>query len=102
MAKLSINERLAQLISEKNMGLKTSSVVESPVVKTEAPQPVVKPPRGDVVELKNIDGETQEAKISVAHQQKSQNEVVSDGNPFIHNQVVDDIAKKLLKAFVGS
>ena len=111
MAKLSINERLAQLISEKNMGLKSSSAndISSSVQHTAVNSVVVvKPVKTDSVEIKSRDGNSsttstqQSAKPAPQKAAPQQKIVTNEGNPFLHNQVVDDIAKKMLRAFVGN
>ena len=107
MHKLTINERLAQLISEKNMGLKASSANEIGKSNTIEPQIAAEPikqVKQDTVEIKGADS----GSVAVSTPQKvitqpvvSAKKVSVEGNPFLHNQVVDDIAKKMLRAFTG-
>ena len=104
MPNVTINERLAQLISEKNMGLKASSAADiSNVQTTETVVENVRYTKQDSVELNGSDSETSRDTSAkrVVVQQAASKKINTDGNPFIHNQVVDDIAKKMLKAFTG-
>lgn len=99
MSKLTVNERLAQLISEKNMGVKASSVNNDTRIVVEAPK-TTKTTKTDSLEIsnKNIDPSKKSIKDT---ESQINTKVVPEENPFIHNQVVDNIAKKMLRAFIG-
>ena len=102
MAKLSINERLAQLISEKNMGMELSSVKNTSSSKTNNSSDV-KFVRTDSVEIKSIGGtEDSQEKVSVSNEKVVIKTIDREENPFIHNQIVDEIAKRMLRAFAGN
>ncbi len=101
MAKITINERLAQLISEKNMGVKVSSVNDISKTVSTSSAPEVKKVKTDSVEIKGSSEDGKTTTVSPDSYEVNTKAVVTEENPFIHNQVVDDIAKKLLKAFSG-
>jgi len=96
MSKLTVNERLAQLISEKNMGIKASSINNKARTVVEAP----KTTKTDSVEISNNDIDSSKKNIEDTESQIN-TKVAPEENPFIHNQVVDNIAKKMLRAFIG-
>ena len=104
MPNVTINERLAQLINEKNMGLKASSVADIASTQDVESVETVRYAKQDSVEIKGPDSDDTSdtpTKMVASKQVTTAKKVNTDGNPFIHNQVVDDIAKKMLKAFTG-